>query len=141
MTDQGTREDKRCFRCEREVSSADLEAGRAILRDGCYVCPDCLDEIKKGVRHDDADALNAQLAAMTAEIRGISQHLHYEEFSWLFFLGGILQVVVLFLLYRAYQAGGLGGVTGAAGDAVATLLWAIVVQLMTITAFVAGRLK
>jgi len=123
----------KCFRCDKPVSDEDIEGGRAYFRDGYYVCPECLDKIKTSARHGDLDTLKSQLAAMTAEIRNISQRLHYEEFSWLYVLGGGLQVIVLFLLYKAYSA--------AAGDQVATLLAAIAVQLMTITAFIVGKLK
>ena len=123
----------KCFKCDNTVSQEDIEAGRAYFRDGYYVCPKCLDEIKKGAKHDDIDTLKSQLAAMTAELRNISQHLHYEEFSWLFVLGGGLQVLVLFILYRAHGA--------AAADKVPMLLWAAIVQLMSITAFIVGKLK
>jgi len=123
----------KCFRCEKPVADEDVEAGRAYFRDGYYVCPECLEKIKEGARHGDFDTLKSQLAAMTAELRNISQHLHYEEFSWLYVLGGGLQVIVLFLLYKAYSGGAEG--------AIATLLAAIVAQLMTITAFITGKLK
>lgn len=121
----------KCFRCKLPVSDEDVASGKAYLRDGSYVCPACLDKIREGSRHGDLDTLKSQLAAMTAELRNISQHLHYEEFSWLFVLGGGLQVLVLFMLYKAHGA----------DDKVPMLLWAVVLQLMTITAFIVGKLK
>ena len=130
---QGAEAEHKCFRCEKPVSQADVEAGNAYFRDGYYVCPECLEKIKEDARRGDIDTLKSQLATMTAELRNISQHLHYEEFSWLYVLGGGLQVIVLFLLYRAYSSGPEG--------ALGTLLAAIVVQLMTITAFITGKLK
>lgn len=131
MSTQADETAHRCFRCERPVTDADLESGRGYFRDGYYVCPDCLDEIRKGSQHGEVDTLKSQLAAMTAELRNISQHLHYEEFSWLYVVGGVLQVLVIFVLYRAYQA----------AEPTATLLWALVLQLMTLTSFVVGKLK
>lgn len=122
----------KCFRCEKLVADEDVESGRAYFRDGYYVCPECIEKIKEGAQHGDIDTLKSQLATMTAELRNISQHLHYEEFSWLYVVGGGLQVIVLFLLYKAYSGG---------GDALATLLSAVIVQLMTITAFITGKLK
>ncbi len=121
----------KCFRCERPVTQAEVDAGQAYFRDGYYVCPACLEEIRKGSAHGDLDTLKSQLAAMTAELRNISQHLHYEEFSWLFVLGGVLQVIVLFILYRGYQA----------GDPTPHLMLGVIVQLMAITAFIVGKLK
>jgi hypothetical protein len=121
---------RKCFRCAAPVSDADLASGAAYARDGYFVCPRCLDEIRKG-GHGDIETLKSQLAAMTAELRGISQHLHYEEFSWLFVVGGVLQVVVFYLLYRGYQD----------VEPIPTLLAAVVVQIMGLTAFVVGKLK
>ncbi len=120
----------KCFRCGASVTDADLASGAAYARDGYYVCPKCLDDIRKG-GHGDLETLKSQLAAMTAELRGISQHLHYEEFSWLFVVGGVLQVAVFYLLYRGYQD----------VEPTAALLTAVVVQLMALTAFVVGKLK
>lgn len=122
----------KCFRCGAPVSDADLAAGKAYARDGYFVCPACLDDIRKGGGHGDLETVKSQLAAMTAELRNISQHLHYEEFSWLFVVGGVLQVAVFFLLYRGYQD---------AVEPLPTLLTAVVVQLMALTAFVVGKLK
>lgn len=133
MSEQERETGHKCFRCEKPVLEEDVAAGKAYFRDGYYVCPGCLEEIKKGARHDDIDTLKSQLAAMTAELRNISQHLHYEEFSWLFVIGAALQVLVLYVLYRAH------GVQAA--EKVSTLLWAVVLQLMTITTFVVGKLK
>jgi hypothetical protein len=121
----------KCFRCDKPVSDDDIASGQAYFRDGYYVCPACLEEIRKGTQHGDVDTLKSQLATMTAELRNISQHLHYEEFSWLYVVGGVLQVVALFILYRAYQS----------ADPTGTLLWAVVVQLMTVTAFIVGKLR
>ena len=121
----------KCFRCDRAVSDEDIASGRAYVRDGYYVCPGCFDEIRKGTQHGDIDTLKSQLATMTAELRNISQHLHYEEFSWLYVVGGVLQVVAFFILYRAHQS----------ADPTGTLLWAVVVQLMTVTAFIVGKLR
>ncbi len=123
----------KCFRCDKPVSSEDVADGKAYFRDGYYVCPECLGQIKQGAKHGDLDTVKSQLAAMTAELRNISQRLHYEEFSWLYVLGGGLQVIVLFLLYKAHGA--------AAQEQLATLMAAITVQLMTITAFIVGKLK
>jgi hypothetical protein len=123
----------KCFKCDKAVLGDDVEAGRAYFRDGYYVCPECLDEIKKGADRDDIDTLKSQLAAMTAELRNISQHLHYEQFSWLYVLGGGLQVLVLFILYRAHGA--------ETADKLPLLMWAAVAQLMTVTAFIVGKLK
>ena len=120
-----------CFKCEKPVSSDDIATGNAYMRDGYYVCPDCLKGIKERAGHGEIDTLKSQLAAMTAEIRNISQHLHYEEFSWLFVVGGGLQALVLFILYRAFGA----------ENAQFMLLQAILVQLMAITAFIVGKLK
>ncbi len=131
MSEQTEQVVHKCFRCEAAVSQEDLDGGRAYLRDGYYVCPACMEDIRRGVQHGDIDTLKSQLAAMTAELRNISQHLHYEEFSWMFVIGGVLQVLALFILYRAYQS----------AEPTATLLWALVVQLMTITAFIVGKLK
>ena len=131
MSHDGSQGGNKCFRCEKPVADDDLNAGRAYTRDGYYVCPQCLDEIRRGAQHGDIDTLKSQLAAMTAELRNISQHLHYEEFSWFYVVGGVLQVMTLFSLYRAYQA----------ADPVAALSWATVLQLMTVTAFIVGKLK
>lgn len=130
MTDQSVAQ-HRCFRCEKAVDPKDIESGAAYVRDNYYVCPSCLEEIRRGSEHHDIDTLKSQLAAMTAELRNISQHLHYEEFSWLFVVGGILQVVVFFILYRGYQA----------ADPTPALLSGVIVQLMAITAFIVGKLK
>lgn len=131
MTEKTTAEGKKCFRCDRPVSQEEIASGLAYVRDNYYVCPSCIEEIRKGNQHSDLDTLKSQLASMTAELRNISQHLHYEEFSWLFVVGGILQVVVLFILYRSYQM----------VDPTPTLLWGVIVQLMAITAFIVGKLK
>ena len=131
MTVETPAGERKCFRCEKPVTQEDLDAGRAYFRDGYYVCPECLDEIRKGTEHREIDTLKSQLAAMTAELRNISQHLHYEEFSWMFVVGGVLQVIVFFALYRAYQG----------PEPMPALLWAVVLQLMTVTAFVVGKLK
>ena len=131
MTGDAPPAEHRCFRCEKPVTEEDVQAGRAYLRDGYYVCPQCLEEIRRGTAHGDLDTLKSQLAAMTAELRNISQHLHYEEFSWMFVVGGVLQVITLFILYRAYGA----------PEPAPVLLWAVAVQLMTITAFIVGKLK
>ncbi len=133
MSNQETANLHKCFRCGKAVSEEDVASGKAYLRDGYYVCPECLEKIRRDARHGEMDAVKSQLAAITAELRNISQHLHYEEFSWLYVLGGGLQVLVLFFLYRAYGAAG--------ADKVQTLLSAVVLQLMTITAFVVGKLK
>lgn len=131
MSEPVVQPEHRCFRCEKPVLPEDVQAGRAYVRDNYYVCPACLDQIRKGAQHGDIDTLKSQLAAMTAELRNIGQRLHYEEFSWLYVLGGVLQVVTLFILYRAY----------ASTSPTPTLLWAVVLQLMTITAFIVGKLK
>ncbi len=131
MTDPYTLHAHKCFRCGADISEDDVSSGKAYERDGYFVCPSCVEAIRRGEAHADTDVLKSQLAAMTAELRNISQHLHYEEFSWLFVLGGVLQVVVLFCLYRSYQA----------VEPVPTLLVAILVQLMAITSFVVGKLK
>ena len=86
--DQPTAEHK-CFRCERPVGEQDLAEGNAYSRDGYYVCPECLENIKKGAGRDDLDTLKSQLASMSAELRNISQHLHYEHFSWFFLIGAV----------------------------------------------------
>jgi len=121
----------RCFRCEKPVMQEDIDAGRAYVRDGYFVCPQCLEEIRRGTQHGDIETLKSQLAAMTAELRNISQHLHYEEFSWFYVVGGVLQVMTFLALYRAYQS----------TEPATALLWGIVLQLMTVTAFVVGKLK
>jgi NAD-dependent SIR2 family protein deacetylase len=131
VSDKSSTAQARCFRCEKPVSSEDIAAGIAYVRDNYYVCPACIDDVRKGHLHTDSDTMKSQLAALTAEVRNISQHLHYEEFSWLFVVGGILQVVVLLILYRSYQA----------VEPVPALLWGVIVQLMAITAFIVGKLK
>jgi len=131
VTDAPKTDSHRCFRCDKPVSDEDIESGRAYERDGYYVCPSCLEEIRSGAGHGDIETLKSQLATMTAELRNISQRLHTEQFSWLYVVGGMLQVVVIFALYRAYQA----------PEPSSTLLWAAVIQLMAITAFIVGKLR
>ena len=132
MSDQVHCGGARCFRCEKPVDSEGYRRrALAYVRDNYYVCPSCIEDIRKGGQHNDIDTMKSQLAAMTAELRNISQHLHYEEFSWLFVVGGMLQVVVFSMLYRGYQA----------VEPVPSLLWGVIVQLMAITAFIVGKLK
>ncbi len=126
-----TTSEHRCFRCDKPVTDEELASGKAYERDGYYVCPACLADIRAGAAHSDVDTMKSQLATMTAELRGIAEHLHHGHFSWLFVLGGILEAVVLIVLYRAYVA----------ADPSPVLLWAVIVQLMAITAFIVGKLR
>jgi hypothetical protein len=133
MSENETHVVHKCFRCEKSVTEEDLREGRAYKRDDHYVCPDCLDDIKRNAAAGDPGAVRTALAEMAGDLRNISQHIRYEQFSWMYLLGAVIQVVVFYLLYRAHVAETV--------DKAPLLLWAIVVQLICMTAFIVGKLK
>jgi D-glycero-D-manno-heptose 1,7-bisphosphate phosphatase len=122
-----------CHRCGRTIQPREFETGRAIRRQGHNLCPACVQELRSR-RLPTNGASIPELSAILEELRNITRELTFETFSLLNVLGGVLQVGALYFFFRAYRE----HVAGSPAES-SLLLWAILVQLMTLTCFVVGR--
>jgi len=122
-----------CDRCGRAITPEELEEKRAVHRQGRYLCPVCVEELRTR-RLPTNGSGEPQISAILEELRNITRELSFERFSLLNLLGGVLQVAAIYFVFRAYQY----HASGTAGETT-ILLWAILIQLITLTCFVMGR--
>jgi D-glycero-D-manno-heptose 1,7-bisphosphate phosphatase len=131
-------EGRSCHRCGRLVDEDAVRAGRAMLREvpsgQGLLCPTCVEELQAQPPAS-PEQTPPDWQSILEELRAINRSLSFESFSLINVLGGIIQVGAVGCLFRAYQV--LSSPNPAGGAT--WLLWAIALQLLTLTCFSLGR--
>jgi D-glycero-D-manno-heptose 1,7-bisphosphate phosphatase len=123
-----------CSRCGRPVDEEALVEGKALAREEGVLCPACVAEL--GTQQSASPQQTpADWQSILEELRAINRSLSFESFSLINVLGGIIQVGALGCLFKAYYV--LSSLTPAGGAT--WLLWAMALQLLTLTCFSLGR--
>lgn len=115
-----------CSRCGRAVPEGDPA-------DENPLCPDCAADRSPADSHRQQPAPPAEgsveqtLQDILRELKHIVRNQEYEEFSVWNIFGGLVQCVVLFLLFWHYYRGR------------PDLMWALVLQVFALTLFVMAK--
>ena len=127
-----------CSRCGRLIDEDAVREGRALAREvppgRGLLCPTCVGELE-AQQPASPEQAPPDWQSILEELRAINRSLSFESFSLINVLGGIIQVGALGCLFRAYQVLSSPIPTGGG----AWLLWAIALQLLTLTCFSLGR--
>jgi D-glycero-D-manno-heptose 1,7-bisphosphate phosphatase len=122
-----------CSCCGRPIEKEALDEARALAREEVLLCPTCVRELEAKQAASPAEA-PADWQSILEELRAINRSLSFESFSLINVLGGVVQVAALGCLFKAYQVTSQG-----VAGATTWLLWAVALQLLTLTCFSLGR--
>jgi len=120
-----------CSRCGRAITDEEMRSGSAIESGGRHLCPSCVRELRLK-RRLQPEGEDDDSQAILEELRAITRALTFETFSVMNVIGAMILVGAIGCLFKAYN---LGGEPGTAR----VLLWAIALQLLSLTCFTLGR--
>jgi len=123
--------ERTCSRCGRAIADEDLRSGAALESGGRHLCSACVAELRLK-RRPQTEGADDDSQAILDELRAITRALTYETFSVINVVGAMILVGAIGCLFKAYN---LGGEPGTAR----MLLWAIALQLLSLTCFTLGR--